>query len=147
VGDSVMGYLLSNTNFNSELFDVLEGSNKYSQQIPDVMLVKKFYQRSKKSKKNRNWRLKRMNRDEGEMLPRKQDQEKMERDFEMFLQDVEEDVDLRQGMALYKAQQEKKAREAEAMDTDASEFGDEEEGLTIPMEQLLDDFDDMTMQD
>lgn len=149
VGDSVMGYLLSNTNFNSELFDILEGSNKYSQKIPDVMLVKKFYQRSKKSKNKRNWRLKRMNRDEGEMLPRKQDQEKMERDFEMFLQDVEEDQDLRQGLALYKAQQEQKQREADAMDTDASEAGDEEEeqGLTIPMEQLLDDFDDMKMTD
>jgi nonsense-mediated mRNA decay protein 3 len=142
-----MGYLLSNTNFNSELFDVLEGSNKYSSQIPDVMLVKKFYQRSKKSKNKRNWRLKRMNRDEGEMLPRKQDQEKMERDFEMFLQDVEEDQDLRQGMALYKAQQEQKQREAEAMETDQSEIGDDDEGITIPMDQLLDDFDDMTMED
>jgi nonsense-mediated mRNA decay protein 3 len=126
---------------------VLENSNKYAAQIPDVMLVKKFYQRSKKSKKNRNWRLKRMNREEGEMLPRKQDQEKMERDFEMFLQDVEEDVDLRQGMALYKAQQEAKQREAEAMETDESEFGDDEQGITIPMEQLLDDFDDLTMKE
>jgi nonsense-mediated mRNA decay protein 3 len=146
VGDSVMGYLLSNTNFNNELFDVLESSNKYASQIPDVVLVKKFYQRSKKSKSKRNWRLKRMNRDEGEMLPRKQDQEKMERDFEMFLQDVEEDQDLRQGLALYKAQQEKKQREQDAMDTE-TEDGEDEEGLTIPMEQLLDDFDEMTMED
>tara|TARA_R110002003_G_scaffold2756_3_gene24591 strand:- start:3469 stop:4965 length:1497 start_codon:yes stop_codon:yes gene_type:complete len=133
VGDSVMGYLL-------------ESSNKYASQIPDVVLVKKFYQRSKKSKSKRNWRLKRMNRDEGEMLPRKQDQEKMERDFEMFLQDVEEDQDLRQGLALYKAQQEKKQREQDAMDTE-TEDGEDEEGLTIPMEQLLDDFAEMTMED
>jgi nonsense-mediated mRNA decay protein 3 len=145
VGDSVMGYLLSNTNFNNELFDILESSNKYAAQIPDVVLVKKFYQRSKKSKNKRTWRLKRMNRDEGEMLPRKQDQEKMERDFEMFLQDVEEDQDLRQGLALYKAQQKAK-QEADAMEVEESELGEDDQGLTIPMEQLLDDFDDMTME-
>jgi len=144
VGDSVMGYLLSNTNFNNELFDVLESSNKYASKIPDVVLVKKHYQRSKKSKSKRTWRLKRMAREEGEMLPRKQDQEKMERDFEMFLQDVEEDQDLRQGLALYKAQQKK--REEDAMELE-SEVGEDDEGLTIPMEQLLDDFDDMTMED
>ena len=88
-----------------------------------------------------------MNKDEGEMLPRKQDQEKMERDFEMFLQDVEEDQDLRQGMALYKAQQEAKQRETDAMETEESEFGDDDDGIAIPMDQLLDDFDDMTMED
>lgn len=147
VGDSVMGYLLANTNFNNELFDVLESNNKYSSAIPDVMLVKKYYQRSKKNKNKRNWRVKRMNREEGEMLPRKQDQEKMERDFEMFLQDVEEDQDLRATMALYKAQQEQKQRDADAMETESSLGDDEDEGLQIPMEQLLDDFEEMKMED
>jgi len=148
VGDSAMGYLLANTNFNNPLFDVLESSNKHAQSIPDVMLVKKHYTRSKKAKSKRNWRLKRMNQEQSEMLPRKQDQEKMERDFEMFLQDVEEDSELRQGMALYKAQQEeKRRREADAMDTE-SEMDPEEDdgGLEIPMEQLLDDFEDMNME-
>lgn len=147
VGDSVMGYLLSNTNFNNELFDVLENNNKYASVIPDVVLVKKFYQRSKKSKSKRNWRLKRLAREESEMLPRKQDQEKMERDFEMFLQDVEEDQELRQGMALYRAQQAQKQKEEDAMETEESEFGDDEGGLEIPMDQLLDDFEDMNMND
>ena len=146
VGDSVMGYLLSNTNFNSELFDELESSNKYGSTIPDVVLVKKFYQRSKKSKNKRNWRVKRMAREENEMLPRKQDQEKMERDFELFLRDVEEDQDLRQSMALYKAQLEKSKKEGDAMDTE-SNVDEEDEGLEIPMEQLLDDFEDMNMEE
>jgi nonsense-mediated mRNA decay protein 3 len=145
VGDSVMGYLLSNTNFNNEVFDVLEQSNKYANQIPDVVLVKKFYQRAKKNKNKRNWRVKRMGREESEMLPRKQDQEKMERDFEMFLQDVEEDPELRATMALYKAQQEQQQREADAMETE--DEAEDDQGLTIPMEQLLDDFEDMTMKD
>jgi nonsense-mediated mRNA decay protein 3 len=80
------------------------------------------------------------------MLPRKQDQERMERDFEMFLQDVEEDPELRATMALYKAQQEQQQRDADAMETESS-IGEEDAGLEIPMEQLLDDFEDMTMKE
>ncbi|KAF2197396.1 nonsense-mediated mRNA decay protein-like protein 3 [Delitschia confertaspora ATCC 74209] len=143
-GDSVMGYHLEGTNFNNPLFDALEES-KQANTIPDVVLVKKHFARKKKGK-SRNWRVKRMAKEESEMLPRKQDQERMERDFEMFLRDVEEDEELRAGLALYKAQKEREA--AEAMDTGDSEMGDDEdEGLEIPMEQLLDDFEDMTMHE
>ena len=70
VGDSVLGYHMTGTNFNNELFDKLEDS-KYASTIPDVMLVKKHYVRTKKSKSKRNWRLKRMAKEESEMLPRK----------------------------------------------------------------------------
>ena len=143
VGDSVMGYHLTGTNFNNELYDKLEES-KHGSTIPDVVLVKKHYQRSKKAKSKRNWRVKRMAKEESEMLPRKQDQDRIERDFEMFLRDVEEDAELRAGVALYKAQQEQQM--ADAMETE-SEFAEDDEGLAIPMEQLLDDFEDMTMQE
>ena len=118
-----MGYMLTGTNFNNPQFDALEESNSYSSQIPDVMLVKKFYARKKKSK-NRNWRLKRMARDEGDLLPKKADQEKMDRDYEMFLRDVEEDTELRSTLALYKAQQKAKA-DADAMSV--AETDDDEE--------------------
>ncbi|TVY34429.1 60S ribosomal export protein [Lachnellula subtilissima] len=120
-GDSVMGYMLTGTNFNSPQFDALEESNTYSSQIPDVMLVKKFYARKKKSK-NRNWRLKRMARDDGDLLPKKADQEKMDKDYEMFLRDVEEDTELRATMALYKAQQQAK-KEADEMSVVETEDG------------------------
>ena len=62
--------------------------------IPDVILVKKHFQRRRKHK-NRNWRLKRMAKDEGELLPKKADQERMDAEYEMFLRDVEEDDELR----------------------------------------------------
>jgi len=143
-GDSVMGYLLTGTNFNSPQFDALEESNAYSSQIPDVMLVKKFYARKKKSK-NRNWRLKRMARDEGDLLPKKADQEKMDRDYEMFLRDVEEDTELRQTLAVYKAQQQAKA-EADAMSVVETEDGDDETPQ-INMEELLDEFDELNVKD
>ena len=144
VGDSVMGYHLSGTNFNNSLFDALEES-KHASTIPDVVLVKKHYARKNKTNKNRKWRLKRLGKEEGEMLPRKQDQERMERDFEMFLRDVEEDADLRAGLDLYKAQQQQNA--ADAMEVESSPGDADDQGLEIPMEQLLDDFEDMTMHE
>ena len=154
-GDSVMGYHLTGTNFNNPQFEALEDNSAYASQIPDVVLVKKHYARKKRSGKNRNWRLKRMNKEEGEMLPRKQDQERMERDFEMFLRDVEEDTELRSTVALYKAQQEK--RRAEKMELDAAEAasvaateeteGGEDEIPQINMEELLDEFDELNVDD
>ena len=143
-GDSVMGYMLTGTNFNNPNFEALEASNSYASQIPDVMLVKKFYARKKKSK-NRNWRLRRMARDEGDLLPKKADQERMDRDYEMFLRDVEEDTELRNTLALFKAQQKAKA-DAEAMSVVETSDG-EDETPKINMEDLLDDFDDLQVND
>jgi len=60
-----MEYHLTGTNFNDPNFEALEQSSLCSWTIPDVMLVKKHYPRKKKSK-SRNWRLKRMNKDEHE---------------------------------------------------------------------------------
>lgn len=144
-GDTVMGYLLAGTQFNNTEYEALENSKQYASQIPDVILVKKSYPRKQKAggKAKRNWKLKRMAREETDMLPRKQDQEKLERDFELFLRDVEEDEEVRAGMQLYKQPGEQK--EAESMETDDE---DGEEGLPeIPMEQLLDEFEEMTMKE
>jgi nonsense-mediated mRNA decay protein 3 len=142
-GDSVMGYMLNGSNFNSPQYDALEESHQYSSQIPDVLLVKKFYARKRKSK-NRNWRLKRMTRDDGDLLPKKQDQEKMDNDYEMFLRDVEEDAELRATMALYKAQQQAKI-DAEAMSVAETDDG-EDETPKVNMEELLDEFDELQIK-
>lgn len=106
VGDSVLGYHLNGTVFNDANYDAIEASSTYSSTIPDVVLVKKYYARKKKSKA-RHWRLKRMNREQEEDdaatgSARKQAQDRTEADFEMFLRDVEEDQDLRSTLALYK---------------------------------------------
>ena len=160
-GDSVLGYHLTGTNFNNPQFEALEESNSYASHLPDVMLVKKFYSRRKKSKANRNWRLKRMARDEGEMLPKKQDQERMERDYEMFLRDVEEDTELRSTLALYKSGKPSRPKpekmdgiEEEGQDMGAEAAGvsetDEDEDEEVPrinMEELLDDFDELHVEE
>ncbi len=144
-GDSVMGYMLTGTNYNNPQFEALEKSNAYASTIPDVMLVKKFYARKRKSK-NRNWRLKRMAKDEGDLLPKKADQERIDRDYEMFLRDVEEDTELRNTLALYKAQQ-KAAKDAEAMSVVETTDGEDEDVPKIDMEELLDEFDDLNVND
>lgn len=152
-GDSVLGYHLTGTVFNNPQFEELEQSNQYSSTIPDVVLVKKHYARKKKPK--RNWRLRRMDKEESEMLPRKQDQERMEADFEMFLRDVEEDADLRSTLAVYKAKQEKK--KADQMEMDAAmetvdemeedESSEDEDVPRIEMDELLDDFEELHVED
>jgi len=149
-GDSVMGYHLTGTNFNNPQFEALEQSNTYSSSIPDVMLVKKFYARKKKTK-SRNWKLRRMNKEEGEVLPKKQDQERMDKDFEMFLRDVEEDTELRSTLALYKAQQAKKEKDKmEGVETSSVAETEETDGEEVPkidMQELLDEFEELGVED
>ncbi|KAJ5295664.1 hypothetical protein PENANT_c001G02839 [Penicillium antarcticum] len=158
VGDSVLGYHLTGTNFNNEHFEEIERSNQYGSTIPDVVLVKKHYVRSKKSK-NRSWRLKRMAKEyEDEALAggnvptskrQEQEQNRMEQDYEMFLRDVEEDQELRHTLDLYKVRQQQ--AQPDQMEVQMAENDDvDEEAETVPkinMDELLDDFDDMNMDD
>jgi len=138
-GDSVMGYMLTGTNFNNPQFEALENSNTYSSTIPDVIIVKKHYPNRKRNRK-RNWRVKRMAKDEGELLPKKADQERMDREFELFMQDLEEDDEYRGGIALYK-----NPKQADEMSVAMSEDGDGDDVPQVNMDELLDDFDELTM--
>lgn len=154
VGDSVLGYHLTQTNFNDENLEAIEASSQYASTIPDVILVKKYYARSKKSKA-RNWRVKRMPREEGEpdgtTSGRKgEDQDRLEEDFELFLRDVEEDKDLRSTLALYKAKNTRPRTERmeDIEGDDEMVEDDEDEGVPkINMDELLDDFDELDVND
>jgi nonsense-mediated mRNA decay protein 3 len=59
--DGVLGYHLSNTNFNSDDFASLP-----LDRIPDVVLVRKGYPNRRKKNKSRNWRLQSKAKGEGE---------------------------------------------------------------------------------
>ncbi|GJN80770.1 ribosome-binding protein [Purpureocillium lilacinum] len=144
-GDSAMGYLLTGTMFNNPEFEALEESNVYSSTIPDVVLVKKHYPNRRRNRR-RNWKLKRMNKDEGELLPKKADQDRMDREYEMFLQDVEEDEELRAAMALYKNEKKREEEEMSIAETE-TDAGDDAGVPQVDMEELLDDFDELTMQE
>ncbi|KAI9862200.1 MAG: ribosome-binding protein [Vezdaea acicularis] len=164
VGDSVLGYHLAGTNFNNPAYEALEKSSSLASTLPDVVLVKKFYARKKKGTKGRTWRLKRMAKDEGELLPKKQDQDKMERDYEMFLRDVEEDAELRNVLQLYKnsnkgfregrmegviQEGEKKVVDggAAAMEVESEDGTEDDEVPKIEIDELLDEFEDLNVEE
>ncbi|VEU20977.1 DEKNAAC101785 [Brettanomyces naardenensis] len=139
-GDSALGYYLANSNFNSDLFDSLDTDN-----LPQVVLVKKYYKRTNKSIKKRQWKLKRMAAEKEEIggssthdsKQARQDEERAERDYEIFLEELEEDKDLRQSVNMYKAENEV------AQVEDESE--DEDEAPEINMDELLDELDEMKL--
>ncbi|CCE64325.1 hypothetical protein TPHA_0H01170 [Tetrapisispora phaffii CBS 4417] len=140
-GDTVMGYYVANSNYNSDLFETLK-----FEYVPDVVLVKKLYQR--KSRKNRNWKLKRMAKEHKDIeasqdyssRAQKQDIERAERDYELFLQELEEDQELRQTINLYKSQK----QEQEEHEMEEEEDAD---APAIDIDELLDELDEMTLDD
>ncbi|KAL2836585.1 NMD3 family-domain-containing protein [Aspergillus pseudoustus] len=143
-GDSVLGYMLTGANFNNMQFDEIESSSAYSSTIPDVLLVKKYYPRRSKHTK-RSWKLKRMATEHDPyLLPN--DKERVENDFEMFLRDVEEDQELRQTLAVYKNAKKKDGDAMSVAETDMMN-DDEDEIPKISMDELLDDFDDLDIDD
>ncbi|KAH3899322.1 probable 60S ribosomal export protein NMD3 [Saccharomycodes ludwigii] len=142
-GDSVMGYFVANSNYNNSLYDSLN-----IDYVPDVVLVKKLYVR--KTKKNRNWKLKRMAKEHKEIdasvdytsKQNNQEMERAEKDYELFLQELEEDQEMRQTINLYKSQ-----NTQSAVPHDDTEVDEDEDAPQIDIDELLDELDEMTLED
>ncbi|MCO5582995.1 hypothetical protein L7F22_036900 [Adiantum nelumboides] len=105
-GDTAMGYQLGSANFNSTAWDSIPEARR-----PDVVLVKKSYPDTKKRRNRRVWKLKSMAKAEGEVETEGKaavgrrgglDGQKVEKDYEMFLRELEEDEELRAGVNLYR---------------------------------------------
>ncbi|KAH9074224.1 NMD3-domain-containing protein [Lactarius deliciosus] len=174
-GDAVMGYHLSNSNFNSDDFASLT-----QDRVPDVVLVRKAYPNRRKKTKSRSWRLRSIAKEEGEegetgggrgAVGRMggRDQKKVQEDYELFLRDLEEDPEMRAAVNLYKADGTKPAprsgevtarKTQSGMDVDeaptpspapiskAAAVEEEEEEADFPevkLEELLENFDEMTL--
>ncbi|OMJ15268.1 60S ribosomal export protein NMD3, partial [Smittium culicis] len=137
-GDTVLGYDLEISNINNKFFERLS-----SEKIPSIVLVKKSYSEKKRKRKQRNWKLKSLTKDEGELQAKKQAQKKIDDDYELFLRDLEEDPELRQNINLYKS--DNPHRQADSIETDGgyivsdgeSEL-DDEDLPEVPLEELLD---------
>ncbi|KAF5357224.1 hypothetical protein D9756_006757 [Leucocoprinus leucothites] len=108
-GDTVLGYHLTNANYNSADFSDLP-----THLIPDIILVKKTYPNRRKKSKQRSWKLRSIAKEAGEegetgagrgVVGRMggRDQKKVEEDYELFLRDLEEDPEMRAGVNLYKS--------------------------------------------
>lgn len=105
-GDTAMGYQLGSANFNSTAWDSIPEARR-----PDVVLVKKSYPDTKKRRNRRVWKLKSMAKAEGEVETEGKaavgrrgglDGQKVEKDYEIFLRELEEDEELRAGVNLYR---------------------------------------------
>ncbi|WRT63701.1 uncharacterized protein IL334_000624 [Kwoniella shivajii] len=120
-GDTVLGYHLTNANFNDEAFESLDVDR-----IPDVILVKKTYPNRRKKSKPRNWKLRSIAKEAEDVNESEKtvgrgalgrrggvDQKNVERDYELFLRDLEEDKEMRAAINLYKAQQKQQEEEAD----------------------------------
>ncbi|RZC39523.1 60S ribosomal export protein NMD3 [Asbolus verrucosus] len=88
-GDYVLGYNIGDSNINDVHFDKLDKSN-----VPDVLLVKKYYDRSQR-KKRRIWKLKHLAEEDTALITDT-------KDYNEFLDDLEEDPDLRQNINIFK---------------------------------------------
>ncbi|ORY34325.1 RNA binding protein [Naematelia encephala] len=115
-GDTVLGYHLTNANFNSDAFEALEQTR-----IPDVILVKKTYPNRRRKSRPRNWKLRSIAKEAEDAtndsnvvgrgaLGRRggNDQKNVERDYELFLRDLEEDREMRAAINLYRTDPVKK---------------------------------------
>ncbi|XP_020647474.3 60S ribosomal export protein NMD3 [Pogona vitticeps] len=89
-GDLALGFDLANCNLNDEFANKINPHN-----VPDVVLIKKCYDRTKRQHR-RNWRLKELERDREDM-----DTED-ERQYQDFLEDLEEDEIIRKNVNIYK---------------------------------------------
>lgn len=112
--DSVLGYNINESNVNDDCFEKL---NK--DLIPEVILVKKHYA----NKKKRAWKLKHLPRDDTSIGTGN-------RDYNDFLDDLEEDPLYRQNINIY--------RNKQVMPVDTDELEDPFEPR-ITLEEMLDD--------
>jgi nonsense-mediated mRNA decay protein 3 len=99
-------------------------------QFPEAIIVRKSYsEKRKKKKRNRAWKLKELNKIEDESST-KRDVEMAEADYERFLQDLEEDKELRSTINIFR----------DSAVAPESEAGDEDD-LRVHLEEMLDEFD------
>jgi nonsense-mediated mRNA decay protein 3 len=116
VGDIALGYCIATTNSNNT--DLIEYSQK--NELPDVVLIRKSYAHLREPGKKRNWKLKNLPMETDEAFDEKNDDE------ERFMEEIEEDVDIRANINIYKSAQTKPTVDNE---------------IEIPIEQLMDDLD------
>eukprot|EP00898_Chlorokybus_atmophyticus_P007343 jgi/Chlat1/760/Chrsp104S00026 len=143
-GDLAMGYDVAGINSNDEEFEKVLA--KSAGDLPDVVLVKKSYEESRKKNRGRRrraWRLKRLNAEQAD-VPMKGEADKDQNDYEKFLEELEEDPDMRSRIALYKdpeavaAAQQQQQKQPQQQPPPQADEGDAEPLPEVPLEELLD---------
>lgn len=153
-GDHAVGYDLANANFSDSNFEeaIHKGLN-----VPDVILVRKSYEEKRKTRKakgvggSRSWKLERMAVEKGDEMGtvgksshRGHPQHEEEQDMERFLEELEEDPEMRARVSLYKNKDVLPTQQHMA-DDDSDE--DAQSIPEIPLEELLDDLAAMQIRE
>lgn len=130
VGDFALGYDLYSANTNSSELEMYRNLS-----LPEVVLVKKSYEekRARKRGKSRPWKLKALDMEIDPSAVR-QDHEKAIGEYEKFLEEIEEDPEMRARIALYQnANYRAQSETASVIDDDGDELP------AVPLEELLAD--------
>jgi nonsense-mediated mRNA decay protein 3 len=162
-GDVVLGYDIATANFNNSDFDEAIAANRLNH-ISDVILVKKSYAHLRRQGGSRRWKLRDLAKDESNEVDadtpmpsvsapitggrnkktsalsgsQRMEAEKAARDMEMFLQELEEDAEMRQAINIYRNPVHVNApTPVSAVLEDVDE--DERKEIEIPLEELLDE--------
>lgn len=155
-GDLALGYDIKHAVFNDGL---LEGHKKLN--LPDFVLFKKYYGKKNRSKR-RMWRLKRLNMELDDSVVESSNRRsaidpiaKMAAEQEEFMQDLEQDQELRSAINLYRDPAHTGAPDVGGMEIDtgktndadrkndnetrqADDSADDEDYPEVPIEELLD---------
>ncbi|KAA0200369.1 hypothetical protein HAZT_HAZT009828, partial [Hyalella azteca] len=126
-GDIVMGYDFQNLNVNNDEVDKLD-----ERDMPDVLLVKKYYGNKALRNRRRKWKLRSLKNDDKNSVNRQVD-------YIDFLDDLEEDPVLRKNVNVY--------RKDEGMPSDSVVDDDDDldpEAPTISVQEMLDELEDLS---
>ncbi|KAJ8747136.1 hypothetical protein K2173_001693 [Erythroxylum novogranatense] len=128
-GDHALGYDLYGANSNDIELEKYKGLV-----LPEAILIKKSYEekRQRKRGKPRAWKLKSLNMEVDDTKGRNE-QEKMNSEYEEFLRDLEENPELRFNISLY--------RNKGYQPSEMASTADGEDVPSIPLEELLADLD------
>lgn len=160
-GDVVLGYDIATANFNNTDFDEATAGNKLNH-LSDVILVKKSYAHLRRQGGSRRWKLRDLAKDEGPSndaaeadvampaAPRakkapalsgsqRMEAEKAARDMELFLQELEEDAEMRQAINIYRNSNGPAGSPAVAAEGEDEDVAEERKEIEIPLEELLDE--------
>lgn len=128
-GDYALGYDLYSANNNDMELDKYKGLV-----LPETILIKKSYEekRLRKRGKPRSWKLKSLDMEVDDSKGRT-DQEKMNKEYEEFLRDLEENPELRFNISLY--------RNKDYQPSEMASVTDGEDVPSVPLDELLADLD------
>jgi len=132
-GDNVLGYDLSTAIFNDDDISPIRGKS-----MPDLILVRKFYPEKRKKARKRFWRLKALEKEQEENV-KPHEQEKDNADYEQFMQDLEEDRELRSQFNLFKAEHADEILKLKKLEEENNMMDHDDNFPEVSLEELMDD--------